>query len=109
MDQMLQKYSSIWRKSKRNLEQITNKDSHLSTLNQQIEEIEKDAYLEAIQLHDIRKRAANSLTKAIYKEFKGLYLEKASFSISFDNEENHLNRWLSILRNIRMDLTRFVL
>ncbi|AXI09418.1 DNA repair protein RecN [Oceanobacillus zhaokaii] len=91
------------------LEQITNKDSHLSTLNQQIEEIEKDAYLEAVQLHDIRKKAANSLTKAIYKEFKGLYLEKASFAISFDNEENHLNDGKYLLTKDGFDQVRFMI
>ncbi|WP_010650807.1 DNA repair protein RecN [Oceanobacillus massiliensis] len=66
------------------VEQITNKDSHLNTLLQQIEELEKDALLEAQQLHEIRKKAANSLTEEIYSELKGLYLEKASFSIEFD-------------------------
>ncbi|MFC4022838.1 DNA repair protein RecN [Oceanobacillus longus] len=66
------------------LEQITNKDSHLTVLLEQIEETEKDALLEAKQLHDIRKQAADSLTKDIYKELKGLYLEKSAFSIAFD-------------------------
>ncbi|WP_337017510.1 DNA repair protein RecN, partial [Oceanobacillus massiliensis] len=66
------------------VEQITNKDSHLNALLQQIEELEKDALLEAQQLHEIRKKAANSLTEEIYSELKGLYLEKASFSIEFD-------------------------
>ncbi|WP_249871953.1 DNA repair protein RecN [Oceanobacillus saliphilus] len=69
------------------MEQITNKDSHLSSLLQQIEETEKDAFLEAKQLHDIRKKAAVSLTKEIYSELKGLYLEKASFSIKFLEDE----------------------
>jgi DNA repair protein RecN (Recombination protein N) len=91
------------------LEQITNKDSHLSTLNQQIEEIEKDAYLEAVQIHDFRKKAANSLTKAFYKEFKGLYLEKASFAISFDNEENHLNDGKYLLTKDGFDQVRFMI
>ncbi|WP_067728123.1 DNA repair protein RecN [Oceanobacillus damuensis] len=69
------------------IEQITNKDSHLNTLLKQIEETEKDALLEAEQLHNIRKKAAESLTKEIYTELKGLYLDKASFSIEFEREE----------------------
>ncbi len=71
------------------LEEIKNKDNHLSSLVDQIEETEKDALLEAQQLHDIRKRSAEKLTKAVMHELKGLYLEKAAFSISFDIEEQH--------------------
>ncbi|WP_085991948.1 DNA repair protein RecN [Oceanobacillus senegalensis] len=74
------------------IEEITNKDSHLASLAEQIQEMEKDAILEAQQLHDIRKQASEKLTKAIQKEFKDLYLEKATFSISFhlDNHDHNL-------------------
>ncbi|MEC5422300.1 DNA repair protein RecN [Virgibacillus sp. C22-A2] len=72
------------------IEEINNKDSHLSKLGDQIDEIKKDAYLEAKQLHDIRRKAADSLTEDIYKELKGLYLEKTSFAISFDPDEHNL-------------------
>lgn len=68
------------------IEQITNKDSHLSKLHDEIEEIKKDAYLEAKQLHDLRKNAADSLIKEIHKELTGLYLENASFSVSIDTK-----------------------
>ncbi|MGP4107320.1 DNA repair protein RecN [Virgibacillus sp. L01] len=70
------------------IEQITNKDSHLSKLAEQINEISQDAYLEAKQLHDLRKKASHSLKKDIQKELKGLYLEKASFSVAFNTKEN---------------------
>lgn len=65
------------------LEQITNKDSHLIKLKEQIDEKAKDAYLEAKHLHDIRKKAANSLIKDMHKELNDLYLENASFSVAF--------------------------
>lgn len=68
------------------LEEITNKDSHLSALVEEIEELEKDSLLEADQLHNLRKQAAESLTEEIHKELKSLYLEKATFSISFVND-----------------------
>ncbi|WP_174613760.1 DNA repair protein RecN [Virgibacillus ihumii] len=68
------------------MEQITNKDTHLSKLHDEIEEIKKDAYLEAKQLHDLRKRAADSLAKEIHKELNGLYLENASFSVSINTK-----------------------
>ncbi|MFC4558763.1 DNA repair protein RecN [Virgibacillus kekensis] len=70
------------------IEQITNKDSHLSRLADEIRETAQDAYLEAKQLHDLRQKAADSLTKDIHKELKGLYLEKATFSVSFQTKEN---------------------
>ena len=76
-------------KTEEELEGITNKDSHLSALVEDIEELEKDALLEARQLHDLRKQAADSLTVEIHKELKGLYLEKATFSISFENDLTH--------------------
>lgn len=68
------------------LEQIRNKDSHLSSLQQQIDETVKDAYLEAMNLHELRKKSAHSLTKEIHQELKDLYLENAQFSISFNTE-----------------------
>ncbi|MFD1350380.1 DNA repair protein RecN [Oceanobacillus caeni] len=71
------------------IEELTNKDTHLTSLLTQIEELEKDALLEAKQLHDIRKKLADQLTKAVESEFKDLYLEKASFSIAFSLDEDH--------------------
>ncbi|GGB34617.1 DNA repair protein RecN [Lentibacillus populi] len=68
------------------LEQITNKDSHLANLSEQINETEHDAYLEAKQLHDIRQKAANMLTKDIHHELKGLYLEKATFAADIESK-----------------------
>lgn len=65
------------------IEQIKNKDSHLSRLSKEIQETEQDAYLEAKQLHDLRKSAAKSLIRDVLAEFKDLYMEKASFSVSF--------------------------
>ncbi|RLL48124.1 DNA repair protein RecN [Oceanobacillus piezotolerans] len=71
------------------IEQITNKDTHLSSLQKQMEEVEKDVKLEADQLHDLRKKSAERLTKAVSKELKDLYLEKASFDIAFEKEEQN--------------------
>ncbi|WP_047979959.1 DNA repair protein RecN [Ornithinibacillus contaminans] len=65
------------------IEQIKNKDSHLKKLADEIEEVKQDAYLEAKQLHDLRKKAADALTLEVHEELKDLYLEKASFSIHF--------------------------
>lgn len=70
------------------LEEITNKDSHLSTLAAEMEEIKKDAFLEAEHLHELRKKAAKELTEEIHKELKSLYLDKATFQVSFEHDKN---------------------
>lgn len=66
------------------IEQITNKDSHLIKIKEKIDSITKDAYLEAKQLHDLRKKAAFSLIKDMHQELQDLYLKNASFSVGFN-------------------------
>src|SRR5690625_1066125 len=68
------------------LDQIQNKDSHLNTLQEQINEIAQDAFLEAKNLHEMRSKAATSLTKEIHKEIQDLYLQNAQFSVLFDQK-----------------------
>ncbi|WP_188206116.1 DNA repair protein RecN [Alkalibacillus aidingensis] len=65
------------------LEQLENKDSHLQSLENEIEEITKDALMEAEHLHKLRKEVAVQLKDAIQKELKELYLEKAEFDTEF--------------------------
>lgn len=71
------------------IEQITNRESHLNALVTEIEELEKDALLEADQLHHLRKKASEQLTKDIHQELKDLYLEKTTFSIDFEDSAQH--------------------
>lgn len=66
------------------IEEITNKDTHLTSLLEQIEDVEKDALLEAKQLHDMRRSIAEQLIEAVKEELQDLYLKNATFSISFD-------------------------
>src|SRR5690625_3363591 len=73
------------------IEQITHKDSHMEKIEQQMLETAKDAYLEAKNLHDIRKAAAKQLIKEIKRELDDLYLENASFSVHI-NEFPTINR-----------------
>ncbi|WP_026569999.1 MULTISPECIES: DNA repair protein RecN [Sediminibacillus] len=63
------------------IDQITNRESHLSKLQNQIAELGEDALLEARQMHDIRKKAAETLSDSIHQELKDLYLEKAAFGV----------------------------
>lgn len=69
------------------IEQIKYKDSHLSKLEHEMKELEKDAYLEAKHLHETRKHVAKLLTQEIHLAFKDLYLENAKFVISFQKED----------------------
>lgn len=68
------------------IEQIKNKDSHLQRLANEINELEEDAFVEAKQLHAMRKQAASNLIREVQEELKDLYLEKASFSVQFTPE-----------------------
>ncbi|MGM8214068.1 DNA repair protein RecN [Bacillaceae bacterium W0354] len=70
-------------KMEEELEQLENKETHLETLEKEIVHLEKDALVEAENLHNIRKEIALNLKKAIKSELSDLYLEKAVFDIDF--------------------------
>jgi DNA repair protein RecN (Recombination protein N) len=65
------------------IEQLENKDAHLSKMSKELMEKGKDVLLQAEELHHLRKGAAESLKEAILKELKDLYLEKANFDVFF--------------------------
>ncbi|WP_042223499.1 DNA repair protein RecN [Oceanobacillus manasiensis] len=93
------------------IEEITNKDSHLVKLAEQIDEVEKDAYLEAKQLHDIRVKSADALMAEIENELKDLYLEKATFSIFFQQSthETEVSEQRAKLHKNGFDKIRFLI
>lgn len=66
------------------IETLHDKDTHTIKLENEITELEKDAYLEAKQLHDVRKKAADQLKNALQHELKVLYLDKATFEVTFE-------------------------
>src|SRR5699024_7373006 len=49
-------------------------------------------FLEAKQLHDIRRESARLLTEDIKKELKELYMDKASFSVVFETKPYDYNQ-----------------
>ncbi|WP_181350052.1 DNA repair protein RecN [Thalassobacillus sp. CUG 92003] len=69
------------------IDEIKNKDSHLSKLHHQIEESGKDAFLDAKHLHDIRTSASDRLAQHIHEELKDLYLDKAEFDVHITHKE----------------------
>src|SRR5699024_4290356 len=61
------------------LEQIKNRDQHLSNLSASVQEVVNDLLLEAKELHVIRKQIATKLEKSVLAELKDLYLDKTKF------------------------------
>lgn len=83
VDDMLQYASRI----EEEIDEIRNKDSHLSKMEEEIHELGQDAVLEAKTIHDIRKESAETLSSYIHEELKDLYLEKASFAVDIAFKE----------------------
>lgn len=73
------------------IDQIKNKDTHLSTLEKQMKDVAKDAFLEAKQLREIRQKMAQKLEEEIQKELKSLHLENVKFVVHFEPIEHSLN------------------
>ena len=83
------------------LEQIENKDSHLQAFEKQIQELTKDALIEAEQLHEIRKKIGKELAEDIHQELKDLYLDNAVFEIDFEQPKGDI-QW----KNKKIRLTK---
>ncbi|WP_062513740.1 DNA repair protein RecN [Halobacillus sp. KGW1] len=83
VDDMLQYASKI----EEEIDEIKNKDSHLSKMESDIYELGQDAVLEAKAIHDIRMEAASRLGEYIHEELRDLYLEKASFAVDIRMKE----------------------
>ncbi|MGM8365088.1 DNA repair protein RecN [Virgibacillus sp. W0181] len=84
-------------KVNKEIEQIKNKDFHLTNLIKEIDKLVNKAVKKAAQLHNLRKKAAHALELDIHNELKHLYLENTLFSIKFHDKptenlnENDLN------------------
>lgn len=70
------------------IEMITNRESHIETLNKKLQSIEKDLLVEANNLTTLRKKVAKKLTESIHKQLKDLYMDKTVFEVNFFEEEN---------------------
>jgi len=69
------------------IETLENRDSHLHTLKQELESIQKDLLVEAKNVTKIRKKWAAILIKKIMEELKALYMDKTTFDIKFAQHE----------------------
>lgn len=70
------------------INQIHNKDSHLASLELKLKENKLSAYELALELHQLRKKSADALTKSIHKELNGLYMENAQFFVDIEKQAN---------------------
>ncbi|MYL19721.1 DNA repair protein RecN [Halobacillus litoralis] len=82
VDDMLQYASRI----EEEIDEIRNKDSHLSKMENEIAELSQDALLEAQGMHEIRAKAAEQLAEFIHVELRDLYLEKAAFAVDLQTK-----------------------
>ncbi|MCM3762762.1 DNA repair protein RecN [Alkalihalobacillus oceani] len=73
------------------LDSIIHKDDRLIKLQEQLQTIWNDLYVEAKALRSIRKEAALALTEAIHHELRSLYMEKTSFAVQIDPLESSKN------------------
>ncbi len=64
------------------LDEIKNRDQHLSNLADTLNELANDLLIEAKELHTIRSKAAKQLEKSVLSELKDLYLEKTKFQVN---------------------------
>lgn len=71
------------------IEQLENKDVHLTNMEKELEGKRKDLILAADELHHLRKEVAEQLKTAILVELKDLYLEKANFEVQFNTVPGH--------------------
>ncbi|MDV2685157.1 DNA repair protein RecN [Alkalihalophilus lindianensis] len=67
------------------LDTILHKDDRVLQLQKELDMAWRDLYVEAKAITNIRKKAAEKLTKAIHKELKALYMEKTVMEIRIED------------------------
>lgn len=65
------------------IETLQNKETHIEQLEKEVASLRKDLLIEAEELSNLRKKAAQNLKKLILHELKELYMEKTVFEVNF--------------------------
>lgn len=68
------------------LENILNRETHMSHLIEQLDNLKKDLFDQGKKLTQKRKKTAKTLETAIQEQLKELYMEKVQFEVRFHNE-----------------------
>src|SRR5699024_9689063 len=88
-------------KIEQELEELQFKDDHLLKLEEEMNQVKKEAKKVATKLHETRKEAASFLEKEIETELQDLYLENAQFVVHFEEQSS------SYLDENGMDIVSF--
>lgn len=98
-------YSS---KIEEEIETILNRESHIEQLQASLNQLQKDLYLEAKQLSDLRRKWSIKLTKAIHEELKQLYMDKTTFEVNFiQSADKYKNEMVQPYRRDGLDVVEF--
>lgn len=98
-------YSS---KIEEEIETIINRESHIDKLQITLAQLQKDLYLEAKQLSDLRKKWSKKLMNAIHSELKQLYMDKTVFEVKFIHSvEEYKNEMNPPFRKDGLDFVEF--
>lgn len=98
-------YSS---KIEEEIETIINRESHIDKLQITLAQLQKDLYLEAKQLSDLRKKWSKKLMNAIHSELKQLYMDKTVFEVKFIHSvEEYKNEMDPPFRKDGLDFVEF--
>ncbi|WP_243386384.1 DNA repair protein RecN [Bacillus kexueae] len=73
------------------IETLTNRDSHIHKIREELQSIRNDLLVEAKNISKIRKKWAKTLTEKIMEELKALYMDKTTFSVQFLTETEDVN------------------
>lgn len=74
------------------IETLTNKETHIEHLLKQAKELQADLLVEGQELSELRRNAAERLTKMIHRELKALYMEKTVFEVHFTTDKESFHK-----------------
>ncbi|KAA0549476.1 DNA repair protein RecN [Bacillus sp. BGMRC 2118] len=73
------------------IDEITNRDSHVHKVRQKLESVLEDLLVEGQGISKLRKKWAAHLEEAILRELKELYMDKSAFKIMVEEKEGNAN------------------
>ncbi|MFC4356181.1 DNA repair protein RecN [Chryseomicrobium palamuruense] len=74
-------------KLERQLNQLTNRDEELHSLERKVKQIEEDLAIEANELTEIRKQTAADLSRRIMEQLSALYMDRAVMEVRVEQQK----------------------
>ncbi|MBM6617347.1 DNA repair protein RecN [Bacillus suaedaesalsae] len=103
VDEILQYAAKI----EEEIDEITNRDSHVHNVRQKLESVLEDLLVEGQVISELRKKWASLLEEAILRELKELHMEKSSFKIMVEQKEGNANDPIVNGKNTKLHKTGF--